>query len=197
MNTIRAFIAIELPENIKRYLTGLQAEIGQGNERYVKWVETQNIHLTLKFLGNISEATVPALSKAITEAVKDIPAFTLITGEPGSFPDNRNPRIIWTGLGGAVDTLVRLQKSIELNTQPLGFPADSKGFSPHLTLGRLRDNATFEQRQSTGKALSSINGKEKLPFTVNSVLLVKSTLTQQGPVYNHLAAINLADSLPK
>lgn len=197
MNTVRAFIAIELPDNIQQYLTSLQSKIAHSNEHTIKWVESHNIHLTLKFLGDITETTIPALSRAIRNSVQNISAFTLVTDIPGSFPNNKNPRIIWIGLSGDIDTLVHLQKSIELNIQPLGFFADSKGFSPHLTLGRLRDNISFQQRQNIGKTLSSLKLEEKLPFTVNNIFLVKSTLTSHSPIYSHLDIIKLSDSLPK
>jgi 2'-5' RNA ligase len=157
----------------------------------VKWVDPDSIHLTLKFLGNIAAGTIPELTKAISEAARGIAPFRLELGELGVFPNLRAPRVVWIGLGGAIATLSVIQENIESALIPLGFSPERRAFSPHLTLGRVRERASPEERRRLGEAVSSLKLGAKLSFTVDSLSLMRSRLTREGAVYSCLSSVAL------
>ena len=192
MKAIRVFIAIELPESVKSSLAAIQREIKSAERDCVKWVAPDNIHLTLKFLGDVDANRIPALADAMSAAGKDIAPFRLNLDTPGAFPNTRNPRVIWVGLAGEMETLHNLQRNIENALIALDFPREDRNFSPHLTLGRVRDKATPANRHGLGEAVSSLQTTRSMPFDVSSVNLIQSTLTREGAVYNRLATATLA-----
>ncbi len=191
MEPVRAFIAIELPVPVKSALAGLQDYIKQRERAPVKWVDPESIHLTLKFLGNIDAESIPRLSWAISEAAREITPFRLEIGKPGGFPNLRAPRVLWVGLRCNTNSLTVLQKSIESALVPLGFPQEKKGFSPHLTFGRVRDKATANDRQRLGEIAASSEVGSPLSFTVDSFNLMRSILTREGPLYTRLHTVTL------
>jgi 2'-5' RNA ligase len=193
MEPVRAFIAIELPESIRSSLSQLQDQLKQREYAPVKWVDPDSIHLTLKFLGNIDAGRIPALTNAIYGASRGITPFRLMLGAPGVFPHFRAPRVIWIGLTGDTHSLSSLQENIERALVPLGFSPEGRHFSPHLTLGRVRDSATHDERQRLGEAVPSLKAKTMSFFEVNSISLMRSTLTREGALYSCLDAVALGD----
>jgi 2'-5' RNA ligase len=191
MEPVRAFVAIELPDTVKSALAGLQDYIKQRERAPVKWVDSERIHLTLKFLGNIDAASIPQLSEAISEAAREITPFRLETGKPGGFPNLRAPRVLWIGLRCDTDSLTVLQKNIESALVPLGFPREKKAFLPHLTFGRVRDQASANDLHRLGEITASIELDSPLSFAVNSFNLMRSVLTREGPIYTRLYTITL------
>ena len=139
MEQIRAFVAIELPDELKLALARLQDRLKSGRAAPVKWVDPHGIHLTLKFLGDISSDMAGKVTSALEEAVRGISPFQLETGGLGAFPDLRRVQIVWVGLTGEVSRLSQLHKSIEAGLSGLGFLPEKRAFTPHLTLARLRD----------------------------------------------------------
>jgi 2'-5' RNA ligase len=194
MEQIRAFIAILLPDKVKGDLSQLLGRIKPGQERAVKWVDPDSIHLTLKFLGNIPAEKVPDIARAIGEASAEAKPFTLELQGLGAFPSLRSPRVVWVGVRGDVGLIVHLQKRIDQALIHLGFPAERREFSPHLTLGRLRDKATNQERRSLGESIGSTRLQSSPPFLVDEVCLMRSTLTSAGAIYNRLAGVRLTDS---
>jgi len=186
MESIRAFIAIELPEAIKSALVTVQNDLKGGKQTPVKWVAPDSIHLTLKFLGNVAPETIPAITQAISGIAMGLTPFSLELGEPGAFPNTRNPRVLWIGLRGDIDILSILQKKMERALVPLGFPQEKKAFSPHLTLGRVRENVYPEDRRHLGELIASLKSGPALSFSVDSLNLMRSTLTPQGAIYSRL-----------
>ncbi|HUT96644.1 MAG TPA: RNA 2',3'-cyclic phosphodiesterase [Dehalococcoidales bacterium] len=196
MEEVRCFIAIELPEEIKKGLRELQAQLKAGSRAPVKWVDPENIHLTLKFLGNVSADRINEITKAMTEAVRGTPSFPLEIRELGVFPNPRRVQIVWVGLGGEVETLARLQQRIESGLEGLGFPAEGRRFTPHLTLARLRDRATPDERQKLGQLIADTGFDAARSFIADSVNLMKSQLTGEGPIYTRLSSAALDKTLP-
>jgi 2'-5' RNA ligase len=188
---IRAFVAIELPGEIKSDLAQLLDRIKPGQERAVKWVDPDSIHLTLKFLGNIPAEKVPDIARAIGEASAEAKPFTLELQGLGAFPNLRSPRVVWVGVRGDVGLIVHLQKRIDQALIHLGFHAEHREFSPHLTLGRVRDKATNQERRSLGESMGSIKLESSPPFLVDEVCLMRSTLTSAGAIYNRLASVRV------
>lgn len=191
MEQIRAFIAIELSEELKASLARLQELIKLGSESYVKWVDPQGIHLTLKFLGNISVDKVSAISEAIAEVARSVAPFRLELTEFGAFPNTKAPRVAWVGLAGDLESLLRLQRGIDQALIPLGFPPEARAFSPHLTLGRVRDQATPQERRRLGERVASLEVQGQPSLYVDRVSLMRSQLTSKGAIYSRLSAAEL------
>ncbi len=191
METIRSFIAIELPEEVKQAINRLQSRLKR--EDYpVKWVGTNSIHLTLKFLGDITVDRVDPITRAIEKAAQSIPPFRLEVKELGVFPNPRRVQVIWVGLTGAVEPLCQLQQHIEATVNPLGFTTEARPFTAHLTLGRVRDNASPDERENLGQLIARTHFEGDYSFTVNSINLMKSQLTREGAIYSCLSLARLS-----
>ena len=192
MEKIRAFIAIELPQEIKVQLRELQQRLKVGKEEAVKWVEPEAIHLTLKFLGNITWKKVEEISQAVSPVVKEVRPFALRPEGLGAFPNLRAPRVVWVGVGGDLEVLLTLQGRVDQALSLLGFERE-KGFSPHLTLGRVREKAPPRIRELLGRELGELEVPGMTSFQVASVSLMRSTLTPSGAIYSRLASFALAN----
>ena len=197
MEIIRAFIAIDLPDSVKSALIQIQDELKQYERSPVKWVDPESIHLTLKFLGNIDVEVAPQITESIAIAAENMYTFQLGLGELGVFPGLRAPRVIWVGIAGEIATLSTLQKNIEHYVAPLGFPAEKRSFSQHLTLGRVRENASPDERRHLGEVVSSIKVNLRPFFTADSVSLIRSILTRQGAIYNQISSVKLQGNLAR
>ena len=191
MEKIRAFIAIELPDPVKDSLSSLEDRLRPAEHPYVKWVDPQGIHLTLKFLGNIAPDQVPQIIEAITSASRGTSPLKLQIGGLGAFPNLQRPRVIWVAVIGEVDPLIALQRDIDQALMPLGFAIEKRPFSPHLTLGRLRERASPGERNSIGKLVMATESEGGPSMEVNQISLMRSTLTPSGAIYNRLASIEL------
>jgi 2'-5' RNA ligase len=191
MEQIRSFIAIELPDDLKLALTRLQSQLRSGSQAPVKWVDPYSIHLTLKFLGNISQDIVGNITAALEEAVRGISPFHLEVKGLGVFPSLRRVQVVWVGVTGEVDRLRQLQQHVESTLAPLGFTPESRPFTPHLTLARLRDRATPDERQKLGQLIASTSFDTAYSLDVDSVHLMRSQLTREGAVYTRLSSIKL------
>ena len=119
-----------------------------------------------------------------------MPKFSLELEDLGAFPNLKFPRVAWVGVGGDIKAVTRLQKKIDNNMEKLGFKPEKRGFSSHLTLGRVRDKANRKEKIELSRVISSLEVKN-LSFAVSTVNLMKSTLTREGAVYNELATIVL------
>jgi 2'-5' RNA ligase len=191
MVQIRSFIAIELPGEVKRELVRLQEELRLGSRTSVRWVDTNNIHLTLKFLGDIDENITGRITAILEEVASGTSPFRLEIGGLGVFPNPRRVQVVWVGLSGDIEKLGQLQKRIESGLVPLGFAAESRSFTPHLTLGRVRDRATTEERQDLGRLIEGMRFESGAGLKVDSVNLMKSQLTREGPIYSRLSSVEL------
>ena len=194
MEPIRAFIAIELPSQIKAALSQFQDNLRTSKNAAVKWVGPEGIHLTLKFLGNVDEAEIPVLTKALSEAVRGVAPFSLQLGDAGAFPGNQAPRVVWVGVEGEMEPLLTLHNNIDRVLAPLGFPPEKRAFSPHLTLGRVREEASPGERRRLGENIASLKTEAKSSFKVESLSLMRSKLTREGALYSRLASFALCGS---
>jgi len=178
---MRTFIAIPLPAEsrvvLEKAQSGLRA-IGAA----VRWGAVSSIHLTLKFLGEIDPALVTGLNERLAGAT-GCPPFDLEFEGLGGFPDLRNPRVIWCGLGGDTEALCRLQASVEEACAAMGFEAEARRFHPHLTLGRVQGRRNLRQLADYIK----ISPGPDFCFTADRFNVYKSVLTPQGPIYSILA----------
>ncbi|MBE0430769.1 MAG: RNA 2',3'-cyclic phosphodiesterase [Dehalococcoidia bacterium] len=190
---VRAFVAIELPGEAREGLARLRRELERDEHRFVKWVDPAGIHLTLKFLGNIPARQVTEITAAIQEAIQGIAPFEIEVSGLGAFPGLGQPRVLWVGVGGEVDTLSRLQRNIDSALAPLGLPKEERPFVPHLTLARVRQGASPPQRRSFGQLVASATFSDRYSITVRMMSLMRSRLTPAGAVYTRLAAVGLGD----
>ena len=191
MEKVRSFIAIELPGEIKELISDFQDKLRARNRTPVKWVDPESIHLTLKFLGNIDTGVIENIGAALAEAVETTKSFNLETGSPGVFPNRRRVRVVWLGLTGELKTLEVLQKHIDSSLVPLGFKAETHEFTPHLTLARVREQATADERQELGEIVTGTGIELAGQMRVDTVNLMKSQLTPGGPIYSRIKSIPL------
>ena len=191
MALIRAFIAVELPAELKSELAELEGQLIKNSPLVVKWVDPNNIHITLKFLGEISEDSIEDLMLAIEESTQGIQPFKLEVREVGAFPNLERAQVLWVRVKGELDKITQLQKRIESNTEQLGFPRESRAFSPHLTLGRVRNEARPNERHRLGKLLTDTSFTATNNIDVHAVDLMRSHLTPTGPVYTCIGSVKL------
>lgn len=185
--TIRAFIAVVLPETVKEALGGVQQEMKQVGAE-ARWVRPQGIHLTLKFLGDISVEQVPSIRQAMEEAARGSGPFEVRIAGVGVFPNERRPRVIWVGLEEPTGALVSLQKSLEAALRPLGFKPEGRPFKGHLTLARIKAPGR------TGGVLKAIEAQKDVDLgkmSVDKIVLYQSTLKPTGAVYAALEEVGL------
>ena len=191
--TVRAFVAADLPPEVVTELARLVSALAEERVRGLRTVRPEGVHLTLKFLGGVPHGEVPALSSAISSVVRRYRPFTLKVEGFGAYPGNHSPRVLWAGVSGP-DQLVRLRGDIEESLTSLGFAADSRRWSPHLTLARIRDGTSKRDRQTAWNALSSLRPISQ-ETTVSSVSLVASRLTPRGAVYSTLETFEMAQNI--
>ncbi len=180
MERIRTFIAIPLSAEVLAEIDKMIRTL-KPEGRNVKWVRPQSIHLTLKFLGNITveerERVITALDRVFRTPP---PRFSLVAGGSGVFPDSRRPRVFWVGVQGeGMSELINLQKSIETELESEGFPGEERKFSPHLTVGRIRSGRRLDMPLETFTAYPFV----PVEFRVEKVDLMKSELHTSGAVY--------------
>jgi len=195
MEQIRSFIAIELPDELKLKLAQLEDQLKSNRQPWVKWVSPEGIHITLKFLGNIAVEMTGAITKAIEEATQGMSPFQLEVKGLGVFPNLRRVQVAWVGVIGEVDKLSQLQKRIETSLIPLGFAPESRAFTPHLTLARLRDQASLDERQRFGQLIASTEFETASAIEVDAVSLMRSQLTREGAIYSRSSLVRLAKNL--
>jgi 2'-5' RNA ligase len=185
MSLLRLFIAVEIPheiqQNIHQETAAIQKEIGG----LVRWVPPGNMHLTLKFLGDVSTPNVDFLTQMLRTEAEGIDCFSFHLAGIGSFPSPKRPRVIYIGIQ-APAALVTLQRGIESASRRLGYPSEERPFSPHLTLGRVRQNATAADQQKIRRTLEGIQVDVLGTARVDSVHLFKSDLKPGGSVYSRL-----------
>lgn len=180
---MRAFIAIELPEQIRADLGKIQDELKQA-QADVKWVKPENIHLTLKFLGDIEQDLIKKIEAILNQISSKNTSFGLDLDNLGAFPKLQYPRVIWVGLSND-QRVIEIAKNLEKELIRIGLPPESRPFSSHITLGRVRSGSN---RKALIERLEALNKKSssRLKFEVLNLTLFKSTLTPQGPIYEPL-----------
>ena len=191
---IRTFVAIELDDATRRVLgslqSKLQAELGLDA---VRWVAPQNIHLTLKFIGDVDavRGSVSALEHAVADAGIGVAPFVLRLSGVGAFPNVTRPNNVWVGVQGEIEQAARLAQNIEDACALLGFPREGRAFEPHLTLGRVKRDTGARERAEIAQMIASAPTRELGSYRVARVSLIRSELRPTGSVYSQLAIIRL------
>jgi len=185
-DTIRTFICIEVPRAIKERIESLQRSLRRNNAQ-ISWVKPSNIHLTIKFLGDVPLSKIESLCDSVERAANGLNEFDIEVSTAGCFPSARSPRVLWVGLGNMPDGLKQLHANVESELARAGFPREQKRFSPHLTIGRVRGSQNAAQ---TAEDLIA-QGFAQETFRATEVIVMRSELNSSGSIYTPQAIIKL------
>jgi len=184
---VRTFIAVHIPDTVRRNIGALVNGLRAFGGPDVKWVRPESLHLTLKFLGDVEAERIEAVAGAVETAVSGKAAFNIVLGGTGAFPNPRRPAVLWIGVAKGSEPLVSLAEAVESALAGIGFGREKRPFSAHLTVGRVRPpgNAgrTVERMAETGFECD--------PFRIDAVHVMKSDLQRGGAVYTTLRTLKL------
>lgn len=186
---MRCFVAVDPSSTVREAVARAQADLRHGAPRAdVRWTDPSGFHLTLKFLGEVAESTVPAVEGALAGATAGHPRLALSAERMGGFPSARRPRVVWAGLAGDLETLGRLAAAVETSLAALGFPPEGRPFRGHITLARVRSPRGLDR---LARALEAGAGTQMGAWTADDVVLYRSHLKPTGAVYEALARFPL------
>lgn len=191
-DALRLFIAIELPEDVRAALAELQKRLQTlDRDRAMRWSGIDGVHLTLKFIGETPAAQQGPITEALIRAAQGKAPFALAVEGAGCFPNTRKPRVVWAGLAGDLQKLHALRDAVEAQVAPLGYPTEARDFSPHLTLGRARQEASGGALAALGAQIAALRVETLAAWSATGVSLMRSELKPGGAVYTQLAHIEL------
>ncbi len=186
--TLRAFVAVMVPDEVAVFLRQVQTQV-QLPGMNIRWVATKNIHLTLKFLGDIDSSRIPEVAAQMDAAAGMIGPFSLAAKGVGVFPNLRRARVLWVGLAGDLDRLNEIQATLESGMESIGFRRESRNFGAHLTIGRIRN---WTDAKMIAASLDQLKDVASDGFQVDRLVLFKSILKPNGPEYSLLHTSHLA-----
>lgn len=193
MSLLRSFIAIEIPLEIQQNIHKETSQFRKGIDPLVRWVPPENMHLTLKFLGDVSPSNVEFLIQMLRNEAENVGAFMIHLTGLGSFPSLKRPRVIYIGVHAPAG-LETLHRGIESASRRLGYESEERPFSPHLTLGRVKQNVTALDQQKIRRCIEGTQVDVLGTARVDSVHLYKSELRPSGSVYTRLYSAPLRKS---
>lgn len=192
MAAVRSFVAIDLTgpvrESLGKQISRLAAIIPPGT---VRWVRPEAIHLTLKFLGEVSQDSLGQIRELLELAASRRSPFAFQLRGLGCFPDNRKPRVLWVGVKEESGSLAGLQEALEAGFERLGYRREGRPFSPHLTLGRVREGAAIAAARAAGESVERSPTEDYGDIRVDAIYLMRSDLRPTGAVYSRMAEIPL------
>lgn len=184
---MRIFVAIPVPDRVKQHARMFRNELGASRAN-IKWVEYQNYHLTVKFLGEVDEASLPEIKSRLMQAADSCPAFNLSVDGVGFFPNRMRPRVVWLGIRGETDKAEFLGERVDAYLASAGFEEEKK-HQFHLTLGRVRNDDRINELLKIAEHMAD---KEKLvSFKVDRFYLMQSRLAYGGPTYTVMETFEL------
>ena len=183
------FIAVEIEEGIRKKLVDAQHRLMKVGAN-IKWVEPENIHLTVKFLGNVDPQLTVKICEVIERATKGFAPFAVEVVGLGAFPPKGAPRVVWAGVTDETSRLLKIHDALNSGLVPLGIPYEKRNFHAHITLGRVRSPKKADLIREELRLLS----EERFgSIVVEALTLFASELTERGPVYTPLAVVSLQD----
>jgi 2'-5' RNA ligase len=188
MSNMRCFVAIKVGEAVRDLLGRVQEALRRA-DAHVKWVERENLHLTLKFLGDLDETRVESLEGLLSAEAARWKTMALEYAGIGTFPERGAPRVVWAGATGDVERLAGLAAAVERHAEAVGVPPERHPFVAHLTIGRVKSDRNLK------RLAAAIDAQRQVPLgrdEVASFELFRSTLTSDGPVYDLLRSFDLA-----
>ena len=184
----RMFIATDLSSEAKAALTGTAWKVPEFLRPNVRWSRAEMMHLTLRFLGDMDQDRIDAITECMSEAASRSGKFTLRLDDTGAFPDLRQPKVLWVGIKGEVDRLHMLQARLEGSLERIGVVGEDRRYNPHLTVGRLQREVPPFAAGQIGQAFAHVRLPEPRPdIQVDSLVLYRSRLMVDGPRYEELA----------
>lgn len=178
---LRLFVACELSDEVRNALSQVQDDLERAGAEQLRWVRPEGIHLTLKFLGDVEASLVDDVIEPLSEAIQPF-AVRLNASSLGSF-GGRHPRVVWVGLTGQMQELAVLANTVERALGPVGFPAERRPFSPHLTLARVRERATARERERLAGLIERYQMRTLPDIALSRVALIQSVLGRGGATY--------------
>ena len=194
MGRMRTFLAVEVPDVIRRRLVDLQETLSQSAEG-VKWVEEENLHVTLVFLGDVDDRNVTDVCRAVARVCSGVDGFPMSVEGVNCFGSSSRPRTLWAGVGTGAQELVALHGALESALIELGaYRREDRAFTPHITLGRVKgDRGNEDLAQALARHADWYGGD----CEVRQVLVMSSQLTSEGPVYGILSTAKLRRNAPR
>lgn len=189
---MRAFFSVNLTPDVRDRIAGAADELRSSlpNEP-VRWVRPEILHLTLRFLGETAPEKLEAIRVAVVHAARNWSPCALGFAGMGCFPDARRPRVLWVGVSDPARALTRIAEELERIARAHGFDPEERGFTPHMTLGRIRDRLSPDGIRRLAAALEARRESDFGMFTVETIHLMRSVLRPSGPEYAPIAAFDL------
>ncbi len=184
---MRAFLGIEITQELREQIAVLQKHL-QTSGADITWTAAENLHLTLKFLGEITREQAGQIKQAMTSRLSTVDPFKISLRGAGGFPNLENARVLWVGMSHGKEELKKLALAADKACGPLGFPIEEKPFKAHLTIGRVR---SMRGHKRLVKQMDGISFRGKSPCPIDAVTLFHSELTRKGPIYSPLAQFAL------
>ena len=184
---IRTFVAVLIAENLKKNISEVQQQ-AKKLAPDVKWVAPENLHVTLKFLGDLREDEIPDVCTAVEDAVRPFSAFDLSMSKLGVFPSPARARVVWVGIEEGREQLIELASGVDKRLTEMGFGKDDKPFKAHITIGRVKEG------RHPGKlieGMADIDADDLGVQRVDSVVVMQSELLREGPIYSPLSVTKL------
>lgn len=185
---VRTFVAVEIDSEVRRAAADLVRELSSSGAG-VKWVDMDNMHLTLKFLGDVDMRDMAEVCRTVQDAAANVAAFDFTIAGAGAFPTIDRPRTVWLGVAEGAERLIALQDQIDRALKKIGYPAEARGFKPHLTLGRVKRPGP-ELAELTA-SLKNWADFEVGRTRIGHVTVFSSQLAPEGPIYHVLASAPL------
>lgn len=189
MQALRCFIAVDVADEVRHSLTRQYHQLKRQAKEY-RWVDPENYHLTIKFLGNVAGEKVPDITAAVHRVARDLHPFEVRVEGFDAFPYRSTPRVVWAGISNGSEELVDLWRRVGDNLSVLGFPHDQREYTPHLTLGRAKSG---NKRADLMPLFNRLESRDWGAYMVSSVKILKSEFKRKGPVYTVLDEIQLGD----
>jgi 2'-5' RNA ligase len=179
----RIFVAVALAPDLCESVAGVRNFLGPAADRF-RWVQPQNLHLTLRFLGSITETQTARVAEAAREIAASVPPFSITLAQLGAFPSARSPRVLWVGVTGGADRLTGVAEALEAALRRRKFPAEPRPFTPHLTVARVRSEGyPPDLTGMLAGAAAFVAGTQ----VVDALAVMESMLRPQGPIYREVA----------
>jgi 2'-5' RNA ligase len=188
MKAIRAFIAFDLPDDVLETISEIQKQL-QKKGLKLRWVSVCNIHLTVKFIGDLPADRIDRVAHIMSESAERFSPITIHASGMGVFPGLRRPNVLWMGIRGEMDLLICFQKTLDENLERIGIRAEKRPFRGHLTIGRVKGDPDMELLK---ESLRLFDDFQTRPFTIKEVKLFQSELTPAGAVYTCIKSIALS-----
>jgi 2'-5' RNA ligase len=188
MDRTRTFVALPVSAAVKQLAAHWMQRLGQVADS-VKWVATENLHLTLKFLGEVPSVELAEICQRVTSAVAALQPLEIECDHVGAFPNSSHPRTLWLGIGAGSQQVSQLQESVERGLNQLGFRREQRQYHPHVTLGRLRSSPASSPELTS--LLEPADFGTPVTCLVEQVVVVASQKSREGPHYQRLATIPL------